>query len=89
MTDKPFKENTRNPFIAEEPYPLRNHTLNASISELQAALLEFFSVYDQEPGKRAHNLIFGDLNYAEQVQLLYKHSLHHLNQFGVVPPSYT
>lgn len=88
MTEKPFKENTRNPFIAEDPYPLRNHTLAAAISELQAALLDFFSVYEGDPAKQVHNLVFGNLNYTEQVQLLHKHALHHLKQFGVVPPAY-
>jgi hypothetical protein len=89
MTDKPFRENTRNPFLAEETYPLRNHTLAAAISELQAALLEFFTAYEEDPHKRVHNLVFGDLNYAEQVQLLHKHALHHLKQFGVEPPVYS
>jgi hypothetical protein len=40
MSDKPFRENTRNP-------------------------------------------IFGDLNYEQNVRLLYKHALHHLRQFGL------
>ena len=88
MTEKPFRENTRNPFLSEDIYPLRNHTLAAAISELQAALLEFFALYEQDPGKRENNLIFGSLNYAEQVQLLYKHALHHLKQFGVEPTTY-
>lgn len=88
MTDKPFRENTRNPFIAEDPYPLRNHTLAAAISEMQSALVEFFTIYEKEPGKKVLNLVFGELTYAEQVQLLYKHALHHLKQFGVVPAGY-
>ena len=42
MSEKPFKENTSNPLLSEEPYALRNHTLQASIGELQGNLLEFF-----------------------------------------------
>jgi hypothetical protein len=85
MSEKPFRENLHNPFLSEEPYPLRNHTLAAAIGELQAAMLEFFAAYEQDADKRVTNLIFGSLNYAEQVQLLHKHALHHLKQFGETP----
>jgi hypothetical protein len=88
MTEKPFRENTHNPYLAEEPYPLRKQTVAVAISELQSALLECFEVYEKEPGKRVQNLIFGNLNYAEQVQLLHKHALHHLKQFGQEPYFY-
>ena len=30
------------------------------------------------------NPIFGDLDFAANVQLLHKHALHHLRQFGLV-----
>jgi len=85
MSDKPFKENTSNPLLSEDPYALRNHTLQASIGELQGNLLEFFRTYENEEGKRVLNPFFGNLNYAEQIQLLHKHALHHLKQFGVEP----
>jgi hypothetical protein len=85
MSDKPFKENTINPLLDEEPYPLRNHTIQAAIGELQVNLLEFFRSYENEEGKKVLNPFFGNLNYAEQIQLLYKHALHHLRQFGVEP----
>ena len=85
MSDKPFKENTVNPLLSEEPYPLRKNTLQAAIGELQANLLEFFKAYEKDEAKRVLNPIFGNLNYAEQVHLLHKHFLHHLRQFGVEP----
>jgi hypothetical protein len=85
MSDKPFKENTVNPLLSEEPYPIRNHTVQAAIGELQVNLLEFFRTFENEERKRVLNPFFGNLNYAEQIQLLYKHSLHHLKQFGVEP----
>jgi hypothetical protein len=85
MSDKPFKENTANPLLSVDPYALRNHTLQASIGELQGNLLEFFSSFENEEGKRVLNPFFGYLNYGEQIQLLYKHALHHLRQFGVEP----
>lgn len=85
MSEKPFAKNTINPLLAEDPYPYRNHTVQAAIGELQGALLEFFATYEPDPQKKTLNPFFGYLNYAEQVQLLYKHAIHHLNQFGVEP----
>lgn len=85
MSEKPFSENTVNPLLSEEPYALRNNTVQASIGELQGNLLEFFRTYENEEGKRVLNPFFGTLNYEEQIQLLHKHALHHLKQFGVEP----
>ena len=85
MSDKPFRENTRNPFLAAEPRPVRNHTVQGAIGELQASLLEFFNAFESEPGKRVFNPIFGELDFEGQTTLLYKHALHHLRQFEVSP----
>ncbi len=85
MSEKPFSVNTVNPLLSEEPYALRNHTLQASIGELQGNLLEFYRTFENEEGKRVLNPFFGKLNYEEQIQLLHKHALHHLKQFGVEP----
>jgi hypothetical protein len=85
MSDKPFRENTKNPFLPEEPTALRNHTLQGAIGELQASLIDFSNAFESEPGKRVFNPIFGELDYEGQTLLLYKHALHHLRQFGVAP----
>jgi hypothetical protein len=85
MSDKPFRENTKNPFLPAEPGPVRNHTLQAAIGELQASLLEFFNSFESEPGRKVFNPIFGELDYDGQTLLLHKHALHHLRQFGVTP----
>jgi hypothetical protein len=85
MSDKPFRENTGNPFLPQEPQPTRNHTLQASIGELQASLLHFFDTFESEPGRKVFSPIFGELDYEGQTRLLHKHALHHLRQFGVAP----
>jgi hypothetical protein len=85
MSDKPMRENTRNPFLPEEPPVTRRATVQAAIADLHLALIEFFHAYEQDATKRTPNPFFGTLDYAEQVQLLHKHALHHLKQFGVVP----
>jgi len=85
MTEKPFKENTKNPFLPEEPVPVRHQTVSAAINNLQMSMLHFFEVYEKNPAHIQPNPIFGQLNYDLQVRLVYKHVLHHLSQFRVQP----
>ena len=42
MSDKPFKENTKNPLMSEVPAPLRYQTVQAAIGSLQQELIYFF-----------------------------------------------
>ncbi|MFN4313898.1 MAG: hypothetical protein ACK4E0_06380 [Chitinophagaceae bacterium] len=88
LSDKPFRENTKNPLMAEEPHPLRFKTVQAAIGALQMELNYFFEVYKKDPGMRILNPFFGELNFDENVHLLHKHSLHHLRQYGIVPEQY-
>ncbi|MBI5858116.1 MAG: hypothetical protein HZB42_10775 [Sphingobacteriales bacterium] len=88
MSDKPFKENTKNPLMGEEPAPLRFKTVQAAIGALQMELIYFFEVYEKNPDMIIRNPFFGDLNFEQNVQLLYKHALHHLRQFGVEPSQF-
>jgi hypothetical protein len=86
MSNKPFKENTKNPLMGEEPAPLRYKTVQAAIGALQQELIYFFEAFEKDPELITRNPFFGDLNFEQNVQLLYKHALHHLRQFGVEPP---
>lgn len=83
MSEKPYRENTINPLMSETPLPLKNHSLGDAISELEEELAYFFEVFEKDPNLVIRNPFFGDLNYQQMVQLLYKHALHHLKQFGV------
>jgi len=85
MGDKPFKENTINPLLGEEPAPLRYKTIQAAIGALQQELIYFFEAFEKDHGLITRNPFFGDLTFEQSVQLLYKHALHHLRQFGVEP----
>ncbi|WP_127133049.1 hypothetical protein [Pseudoflavitalea rhizosphaerae] len=84
MTDKPFRENTINPLLPEEPNPTEYNTIQQAIEALQKELDHFFEVFESTPGLKIENPIFGNLNFEEQVQLLYKHFQHHLKQFGLI-----
>ncbi len=88
MSDKPFKENTKNPLMGEELAPLRYKTVQGAIGALQQELIYFFEAFESNPELVTRNPFFGDLNFEQNVQLLYKHALHHLRQFGVEPTTY-
>ncbi len=49
MSDKPFKENTKNPLMGEEPLPLRYKTVQAAIGALQQELIYFFEAFEKNP----------------------------------------
>ncbi len=83
MSDKPFKENTPNPIIGNDTIPEKNATVQDALNELQGEINDFLAVFETKPDTVITNPFFGDLNYAMWVQLLYKHSWHHLRQFGV------
>ena len=85
MSDKPFKENTKNPLMGDEPAPLQYKTIQAAIGGLQQELIYFFEAFEKNPELITRNPFFGDLNFEQNVQLLYKHAIHHLKQFGVEP----
>lgn len=83
-SDKPFRENTRNPLLPETPPPVRNPSIEVALDELQAEVNAFFDVFATNENGTTRNPIFGDLDFDMNIQLLYKHALHHLRQFGVV-----
>jgi len=82
-TEKPFRENTPNVLMSDEPPSVRHASKEAAIAELRDEVAHFFNAYETEPGKSVNNPFFGVLNFDQQVQLLHKHSTHHLRQFGM------
>lgn len=86
-SDKPFRENTRNALMPEVPAPVRNPSKEAALKELRDEIAFFFAVFEDNNMQVTRNPFFGDLSYQQNLQLLYKHALHHLRQFGVDPAS--
>ncbi len=84
MSENPFKENTANPLIPKEGIPHRQPDLSSAIDKLQKELEHFFWVFEKNPGLQTDNAFFGKLDYNMNIQLLHKHALHHLRQFGLV-----
>jgi hypothetical protein len=83
MSEKPFPENTPNALLPDVPPPTRYPSMADAIEVLQAEVKQFFAIYDADANKVTDNPFFGSLNYEQQVQLLHKHTTHHLRQFSI------
>ncbi len=84
MSTKPFRPNTPNPLMKEIPPAVRNVNINDAITELENEIDFFISAFEKNNALTTRNPFFGSLNYEENQQLLYKHAVHHLAQFGVI-----
>ena len=83
LSEKPFRENTKNPMMGETPEAIKYNSLQESVAELQEELNAFFTAFENDPLLVTSNPIFGELTYEENIHLLYKHAQHHLKQFGL------
>ena len=83
MSEKPFKENTKSPVLGDEPAPLKKHTKEAAIGKLQEEIIYFFEAFEKDPALITTHPVFGQLNFEENIQIMHKHALHHLRQFGI------
>jgi hypothetical protein len=81
--DKLFKDNTTNKFLSEEPLPTTTASVGDAIDNLEDEIADFVEVYKNTPDLKIANPTFGMLDWYDQVQLLYKHALHHTRQFGI------
>jgi len=81
-SEKPFKENTPNSLMPDVPNPIRHQIIHDAIKELKEELDYFFKTFNADPSLRTSHPFFGALDFDENVQLLHKHALHHLRQFG-------
>ncbi len=84
FSEKPFAQNVRNPYMSEQPRPVRQPNIQAAIGKLKEELVYFFEAFENDASLTSINPFFGELDYSGNVQLLYKHALHHLNQFGLI-----
>lgn len=84
LSDQPFRENIKNPFISETPPATKKATMQGAIEKLQQELNHFFDVFEKNPSLKTQNAFFGDLDFNDNIHLLHKHAWHHLRQFGLV-----
>lgn len=84
MSHRPLPKGFDNPIFTDEMKKIRNHSVEAAITELHQAVTDFMHYYHSGGAPQKHNL-FGVLTYGEWLVFQYKHVMHHLAQFGLVP----
>lgn len=82
LSDKLFKENTKNPLI-DDPLPVHYPSMEAAVSKLEIELRYIVDTFQNNPGFATQNPFFGVLDFDQNIHLLHKHALHHLRQFGL------
>lgn len=85
LSDKPFKENTKNVLMPEDPLPVRYSSVAEAIDVLEREIYDFFSYWEINKNTSLRNPFFGDLDYEHWIGLLHKHAVHHLEQFTREP----
>lgn len=83
LSEKDFRPNTPNALLPDEPVPCALESCDEAIFRLNVEIAYFIRHFEENPNIIITNPFFGDLNFEEWVQLLHKHILHHLRQFGV------
>ena len=83
FSDKQFRENTKNPLLGE-PQPIHYPSMEVAVNKLQSELQYLADTFSNNPGMTTLNPIFGGLDLEGNLQLLHKHAVHHLRQFGLV-----
>ena len=90
MSEKMFRENTTAPeqLLGEEPLAMRLPGLNEAKERLAISVNEFNRYFENDPMRETLHPVFGMLNYDEWVRLHYKHVIHHLRQFSLIPAEF-
>lgn len=83
MSEHPFRDNTPNPILSEIPKPVRFSSYQAALEDVEIALNELFTAFENNKELEVASPFFGMLDYKMSIQLLHKHAQHHLRQFGV------
>ncbi|MBS1731531.1 MAG: hypothetical protein JSS67_12265 [Bacteroidetes bacterium] len=83
MSDIPFRENTKNPIMPVTPMAPKFSNLSEAIEKLEKRIRLFFETFEKDPSLVTINPVFGPLNFEQNIHLLYKHTKHHLKQFGI------
>jgi hypothetical protein len=81
--EKMFKDNTPNKLLGEEPAKTTTASIGDAIDNLEDELADFVDVFKKTAGLKFAHPAFGMLDWYDQVQLLYKHAVHHTRQFGI------
>ncbi len=61
------------------------NTFQAAIGAMHEELIHFFEVFEKDARLKTRNPFFGELDFDGNIELLYRHGLNHLKQFGIEP----
>jgi hypothetical protein len=84
MSDKPFRENTKNVMLPDTAIPELQPDMENAVRELENEIQLFIEVFENDPTKTIENPFFGVLNFDEWLHLLVKHATHHARQFRLI-----
>jgi hypothetical protein len=84
LSDKPFKENTKNVQMTDIPTQVVKSNMQEAIDELNNELQDFIDIFKKDPQIAITNPFFGDLSFEEWTHLLNKHFEHHCRQFNLI-----
>jgi oxepin-CoA hydrolase/3-oxo-5,6-dehydrosuberyl-CoA semialdehyde dehydrogenase len=84
LSDKEFKENTKNALMAEEPPAMKTQDIHVAIDEYSQQVSKFVKYFQENKNAKLMNSIFGELSYEEWLHLFEKHTKHHAKQFGLI-----
>lgn len=84
LSDKAFKENTKNIQMPDIPAPVLKASMQEAVEELSIELHDFTNTFSDQVSKTITNPFFGDLNFEEWTHLLHKHFEHHCRQFSLI-----
>lgn len=82
MSERPFRDNTPNPILGNEPKPIFFPNYEAAVQDAEQAIEELFAAFEHNKDLEVASPFFGILDYKMTIHLLNKHALHHLRQFG-------
>jgi hypothetical protein len=84
FSEKMFRENTKAPsqVMPDEPLPTHYANMAEASDVLKSAVEQFFTFFNDNPGRKTLHPAFGWLDHSGWMVLHYKHFYHHLRQFG-------
>lgn len=84
LSDKPFKENTKNVQMSDIPTPAVMESMTQAIDQLSIESQDFIKAFENNSLDTFTNPFFGDLNFEQWTHLLNKHFEHHCRQFNLL-----
>jgi hypothetical protein len=84
--NRQFPHDFKNPLLGEAPLPLRFHSFAEANNALLKETARFVDHFREQPSAIHAHPVFGALGAEEWQRAHFKHSYHHLLQFGLITP---